>query len=67
MVLVHVLGGSVQTINKRAEAFAVASKETCLEENADKTKYVVMSRDQNAGRSQNIRIDNTNQHDFAVK
>jgi len=25
----------------------------------DKTKYMVMSRDQNAGRSYNIRIDNS--------
>jgi len=30
-----------------------------LEVNADKTKYVVMSRDQNAGRSHNIKTDNT--------
>ena len=30
-----------------------------LEVNADKTKYVVMSRDQNAGRSDNIKIDNS--------
>jgi hypothetical protein len=29
-----------------------------LEVNADKTKYMVMSRDQNAGRNHNIRIDN---------
>jgi hypothetical protein len=27
--------------------------------NADKTKYVVMSRDQNAGRSHNIKLDNS--------
>ena len=26
--------------------------------NADKTKYLVMSRDQNAGRSRNIKTDN---------
>ena len=30
------------------EALAVASKEIELEENADQTKYKVMSRDQNA-------------------
>ena len=28
-----------------------------IEVNADKTKYMVMSRDQNAGRSHNIKID----------
>jgi len=27
--------------------------------NADKTKYMVMSRDQNAGRIQSVRIDNS--------
>ena len=27
---------------------------------ADKTKYMVMSRDQNAGRIQSVRIDNSN-------
>jgi len=48
---VNILGGSVRTVKKNAEASAVASKETRLEVNADKTKYMVMSRDQNAGRS----------------
>jgi len=43
------LGGSVHTIEKNTEALVVASK-ICLEKNADKTKYMVMSRDQNAGR-----------------
>ena len=36
----------------------MASKEIGLEVNADKTKYMVMSRDQNAGRSHSIKIDN---------
>jgi hypothetical protein len=36
----------------------VANKGTGLEVNADKTKYMVMSRDQNAGRSHNIKTDN---------
>jgi len=34
---------------KNAEALVVASKGTALEINTDKTKYMVMSRDQNAG------------------
>jgi len=36
----------------------VSSKGTGLEVNANKTKYTVISRDQNAGRSHNIEIDN---------
>ena len=35
------------------------SKDAGLEVNADKTKYMVMPRDQNAGRRQNIKIDNS--------
>ena len=30
-----------------------------LEVNADKTKYMIMSRDQNAGRSHSMKIDNS--------
>jgi len=35
----------------------VACKEIELEVNADKTKYMVMSRDQNAGKSRNMKYD----------
>jgi len=48
----------VHTIKKNAEALIVASKENGLEVNVDKTKYMVMSRDQNPGRSHNMKIDN---------
>ena len=47
------------TIKENAEALIVASKETGLEVNADKTKYMVVSRDQNTGRSHNIKTDNS--------
>jgi galactitol-specific phosphotransferase system IIB component len=50
--------GSGHTTKKNAEALVVASKDTALEVNADKTKYVVTSRDQNAGRRHNIKNDN---------
>ena len=36
----------------------LAGREIGLEVNADKTKYLVMSRDQNAGRSRSIKTDN---------
>jgi len=53
------LGGSVHTVKENTEALVVASKEIGLEVNVDKTKYIVMSRDQNAGRSHSIKIDNS--------
>jgi len=55
---INILGGSVRTIEKNTEALVVDSKGTGLEVNADKTKYIVMSRDQNAVRSHTINIDN---------
>ena len=53
---VNILGGSVYTIKENAGALVVASKEIRLEINADKTKYMVMYRDQNAGGSHSIKI-----------
>ena len=41
---VNILGGSIHTIKKNAEALIVTSKEIGLEVNADKTNYKVMSR-----------------------
>jgi len=55
---VNILGGSVHTIKENTEALIVASEETGLEVNAEKTKYMVMSQDQNAGRSHNMKSDN---------
>ena len=42
-----------------SEALLVASNENGLEINADKTKYMLMSRDQNATRSHSIKNDNS--------
>ena len=49
----------MDSVKKNSEAFVVASKEIDLEVNADKTKYIVMSRYQNAGRSHDMKIDNS--------
>ena len=54
----NILGGSVCTIKENAEVLKVASNEIGLEVNADKTKYMVRSRDQNPGRSHNMKSDN---------
>ena len=45
------------TVKENAEALIVTGKEIGLEVNADKTKCMVMSRDQNAGRSHNMKND----------
>ena len=54
---VNILGGSVHTVEENAEALVVATKETGLEVNADETRYMIMSRDQNAGRSHIMKIE----------
>ena len=56
---VNILSGSEYTIKRNAEALVFASKDTGIEVNADKTKYMVMSRDQKPGRSHSIRNDNS--------
>jgi len=40
---INMLGGSVRTVKENTEALVVASKETGLEVNVDKSKYMVMS------------------------
>jgi hypothetical protein len=52
------VGGSIHTTRKNTDALLIASKEICLEVNAEKIKYMVMSRDQNAGQNGNIQICN---------
>jgi len=55
---VNILGGSVHIINKNIEALVFTSKETAQDVNADKTKYIVMSRGKNATKIHNIKNDN---------
>ena len=49
----------MHTIRKSTQSLLIASKDTGLEVIAEKTKYVVMSRDQNAEQNGNILIGNT--------
>ena len=56
---VNILGGSIHTVKENAEAQVAATREIGLEVIADKIKYMVMSRDQNAGRIQIVWIDNS--------
>jgi hypothetical protein len=52
------LGDSVNTIKENSETLLEASKGIGLETNAEKTKYMIMSRHPNSGQNQNIRIAN---------
>jgi len=56
---VNILAGSIHTLKENAEALVTATREIGLEVSADKTKYMVVSRDQNAGRILCVRIDNS--------
>jgi hypothetical protein len=53
---VNLLGDSVSTIKENSETLLEASRNTGLEINAEKTKYMIMSRHPNSGQNQNIRI-----------
>jgi len=57
---VNILDGSIHTLKENAEALVGATREIGLEVSADKTRYMVTSRDQNSGRIHSVRIDNSN-------
>jgi len=56
---VNILEGSTHNLKENAEVLVAATRETGLEVSAHKTKYMVMSRDQNVGRIRSVRIDNS--------
>ena len=56
---VNTLGGSIYTLKENADALVAATREIGLEVSADKTKYMIMSQDQNAGRIHCVRIYNS--------
>jgi len=53
----NILGRRVYTIRRNRGDFIVASKEIVLDVNAEKSKYMIMSRDQNAEKISNIKTD----------
>ena len=54
---VNMLGESIHVVKEKAEALVVASKEIGLEVKAYNAKYMVNSRDKNAGLSHNMKTD----------
>jgi hypothetical protein len=54
----NLLSDSTNTIKENSESLLEASRDTGLEVNAEKTKYMIMSRHQNSEQNQNIRTAN---------
>jgi hypothetical protein len=55
---VNLIGDDIDTMNKNTQILIDASKEVGLEVNVEKTKYMLLSRDQNAGQNREIKIGN---------
>jgi hypothetical protein len=55
---VNILGDNIDTVNKNTETLIDASKEVGREVNVKTTKYMLVSRDQNAGQNREIKIGN---------
>jgi hypothetical protein len=54
----NLLGDSINTIKENIESLLEDSRDVGLEINAEKTKYMIMSRCPNSKQNQNIRIAN---------
>ena len=56
---VSIMGAVIHIIKENTESLVVARQEIALEVTADKTKYMGMSRDQNARQSHSMKIGNS--------
>jgi hypothetical protein len=54
----NLVGDNIDTINKNTEILIDASKKVGLEVNVQKTKYMLLSRNQNASQNWEIKIGN---------
>jgi hypothetical protein len=62
---VNLLEDNIDALNKNTGYLIVASKEVGLDVNAEKTKYMLLSRHQNAGQDLNMQVINRSFDDMA--
>jgi hypothetical protein len=55
---VNLLGDNINIINQNTGTLIDSRKEVGLEVNVEKTKYMLVSRDQNAGENRDIKTGN---------
>jgi hypothetical protein len=55
---VNILGESIQTVQRNTAALVATCKEIGLKVNAEETKYMAISQEQNAGQNHDIKIVN---------
>jgi hypothetical protein len=55
---INLLDDRISTVKETTEILLEASRDIGLEINAEKTKYMIMSRHPNSGQNQNTRIAN---------
>jgi hypothetical protein len=58
LAYVNLLADNIDIINKNTQILIDAGKKVGLEVNVEKTKYMLVSRDQNAGQNWEIKIGN---------
>jgi hypothetical protein len=64
-ISINIVRESINTIEKNTEALLNVSKETGLEVNPEKTKYMLISHYQKAGQKHSIKIANRSFEDVA--
>jgi hypothetical protein len=62
---VNLLGDNIDTIKKNTETLIDAGKEVGLEIHVEKTKYILLSRQQNVGKNRDIKIANRSFEDVS--